>query len=496
MTARAMNLRELLGEPSAPRLRVSGLASDSRRVRPGDVFFAYRGRAFDGHDFAADAVAAGAVAVVSERPLNLGVANVVVNGVAERLGAWSRRFFGAPSAELDVVGVTGTNGKTTVAYNIAQIASGGYVGTLGWGRVPQLCRSDLTTADPISLQAQLRALRDRGQRVVALEASSHALDQGRVDAVDFSVGVFTNLGRDHLDYHGTLARYASAKRRLFERDLRIAVVNGDDALGRAIADAAVPRRETFAFGRSGAVRWERLEYAADGIRGLWTTPWGRAAFALPGFFGEFSVYNAAAALATCCALELMPFADVVDAMAQLPGVPGRMQRVADAPLVLVDYAHTPDGLRAVLAAARAHGAARTIVVFGCGGDRDRGKRRQMARAAEDNADVVVATTDNPRSEEPNHILDDVMAGFRNPGAARRVVDRREAIAMALDLAGADDLVLVAGKGHEERQIVGDRTIPFNDAQTVRALLGAAPPGAPGGATAAASTGARLAQGAS
>ena len=468
---RAMTLRELLREQSAPSLSVSGLASDSRSVRPGDVFFAYQGGTFDGHDFAADAVAAGAVAVVSERPLNVGVPNVVVDRVATRLGAWARRFHDLQDADLDVVGVTGTNGKTTVAYNIALIAEEAYSGTLGWGRPPRLCPAELTTADAITLHARLRALRERGHRLVAMEASSHALDQGRVDAVDFAVGVFTNLSRDHLDYHGTMARYGAAKRRLFERDLRIAVVNVDDAFGHDVLQAVPAACETLTVGEGGDVCWERLAYDADGVRGVWMTPWGRAEFALPGFFGAFSVYNAAAALAVCCALRLMPLADVVEVMNRLPGVPGRMQRVADAPVVLVDYAHTPDGLRAVLAAARVHGAGKTIVVFGCGGDRDRGKRAQMAEVAEAGADVVVATTDNPRSEDPNRILDDVMAGFRDPDAVHRIVDRREAIAAALDLAAPEDLVLVAGKGHEDGQIVGDRTIPFNDARTVRDLLG-------------------------
>ena len=485
---RAMTLRELLGEQSAPSLSVSGLASDSRRVRPGDVFFAYQGGAFDGHDFAADAVAAGAVAVVSERPLDVGVPNVVADRVAKRLGAWARRFHDVPNDELDVVGVTGTNGKTTVAYNIALIAEGAYLGTLGWGRPPRLCSAELTTADAITLHTRLRALRERGHRLVAMEASSHALDQGRVDAVDFAVGVFTNLSRDHLDYHGTMARYGAAKRRLFERDLRIAVVNVDDAFGHAVLDAVPAACETLTVGEGGDVCWERLNCDAEGVRGFWMTPWGRAEFALPGFFGAFSVYNAAAALAVCCALRLMSLADVVEAMHRLPGVPGRMQRVADAPVVLVDYAHTPDGLRAVLAAARVHDAPRTIVVFGCGGDRDRGKRAEMAEVAEAGADVVVATTDNPRSEDPNHILDDVMAGFRGPDAVHRIVDRREAIAAALDLAAPEDLVLVAGKGHEDGQIVGDRTIPFNDARTVRDLLGLPAFGS-------ASAGVRTAQGA-
>ena len=466
----SMDLQQLLGVEDAPRLRVDGLCSDSRRVRPGDVFFAYRGRAFDGHDFAADAIKAGAVAVVSERPVD-GAPNVVVEDVAGRLGEWSARFHGAPSKALQVVGVTGTNGKTTVAYCMAQVAGGAYVGTLGWGVPPALRPSTLTTADPVTLHAWLRTLKDGGQQFVALEASSHALVQGRVDAVDFAAGVFTNLSRDHLEYHRTMVRYAAAKRRLFARDLSIAVVNVDDPQGAVIAEALPPGCDLVSIGRNGTVRWKSAASDANGIRGTWITPWGDAEFHLPAFFGTFSIYNAATVLATCCALGVASLAEAVRAMARLPGVPGRMQRVADAPLVLVDYAHTPDGLRAVLAAARAHARKRIILVFGCGGDRDRGKRSAMAQAAEGGADIVIATSDNPRSENPQRILNDVMTGLRDPKAALRIDDRREAIAAALDLAASDDVVIVAGKGHEDVQIIGDERIPFDDAAVVRELLG-------------------------
>ena len=466
------SLSWLLDDDAAPAVEIAGVASDSRRVQPGQLFIAYRGRAFDGHDFAAAAVAAGAVAVVSERPLEVGVPNVVVADVGRRLGALGQRFHDHPSRSLAVVGVTGTNGKTTVAYQIARLLGGGYVGTLGWGQPPMLCPSSLTTADPLSLQAQLRALKDRGASIVALEASSHALDQGRVDAVDFSVGVFTNLSRDHLDYHRTMERYAAAKRRLFERDLRIAVVNVDDAIGRAIAADIRPGVECVAVGREAAVRWTDVSYQPGGLEGTWITPWGRERFALPDCFGEFSIYNAACSVGVCCALD-MPLADVTAAMARSAGVPGRMQLVARSPSVAVDYAHTPDGLRAVLEAARAHldAQGRVIVVFGCGGDRDRGKRSQMAEAAEAAADLVVATSDNPRSEDPERILDDLAAGFRGRAATLRISDRREAIAAALRTATADDIVVIAGKGHERHQEVGGRKLPFNDAVVVREMLG-------------------------
>ena len=475
MNRPARSLRWLLDDPAAPAVAVSGLASDSRRVQPGDVFVAYRGGSFDGHDFAAEAVAAGAVAVISERPVDLGVANAVVAEIGCRLGDLARRFHDHPSGDLAVVGVTGTNGKTTVAYLIASALNrAAYIGTLGWGRPPALCPSSLTTADPLSLQAQLRALKDRGTEVVALETSSHALDQGRVDAVDFAVGVFTNLSRDHLDYHGTMRRYAAAKRRLFERALRVGVVNVDDAVGRAIADQLPAGMDCIEVGRKASLRWTDVSYHAVGLEGTWITPWGRERFSLPGFFGEFSIYNAACAVGASCALDV-PLADVAAAMAEQPGVPGRMQLVGRAPSVAVDYAHTPDGLRAVLAAARAHLIARgkVIVVFGCGGERDRGKRAQMAQAAEAGADLVVATSDNPRGEDPERILDDVAAGFREPTAALRISDRRQAIATALERAAADDIVVLAGKGHEQFQEIGGRKVPFSDAAVVREVLGGA-----------------------
>ena len=472
--SRAMDLREVLDDERAPALTVSGIASDSRRVKPGYLYVARRGRVFDGHDFAAAAVEAGAVAVASERPLDTAVANIVAPAAVAALGALGARFYGEPSRAADIVGVTGTNGKTTVAYNIARIggtgAATGYLGTLGWGVPPDLAPSTLTTADPLVLQMRFRELVDQGVSRLAVEVSSHALDQGRLDEVAVDIGVFTNLSRDHLDYHGTMARYAAAKRRLFAGGLRAAVVNVDDATGRAIAEQCDGRMDVLRVGRADDVGWTDVSFRRDGIRGEWITPWGRRPFALPAFFGEFSVYNAACALAACCALG-DPFADVVDAMAGLPGVPGRMQAVSSRPLVFVDYAHTPDGLEAVLAAVRSHtDEGRVLTVFGCGGDRDRGKRALMAQAAEEGSDLVVATTDNPRSEHPERILDDLMVGFRDPCSAVRIADRREAVAAALDRAGPHDVVLLAGKGHEDYQEVAGRRLPWSDAGVVAELL--------------------------
>ncbi len=471
-----LELREILEDAAAPAVAVGGLAMDSRRVRPGDAFLACRGATFDGHDFAGDAVGAGAVAVVSERALDVDVPNAVVPDLGDRLSALGGRFHGHPSRSLDVVGVTGTNGKTTVAYNVARLLGGGYLGTLGRGTPPRLCGAgpssapDLTTADPITVQAALAAFRDQGVRNVAVEASSHALHQGRVAAVDFAVGVFTNLSRDHLDYHGSMAAYADAKRRLFSPAPRCAVVNAEDAVGQSIIDALPTSTETFAVGRDAAVGWTDIEYGERGLRGCWRTPWGSGPFALPGYFGDFSVQNAAMALAVCCALD-MPFAAAAEAMAGLDAVPGRMQRASADPAVVIDYAHTPDGLVAALGALRAHvRSGRAILVFGCGGDRDRGKRAAMAQAAEHGADLAVATSDNPRGEPPERILEDLRAGFAHPERAIFEADRRRAIARALAECGTGDVVLVAGKGHERYQEIGGRRLPFDDAAVVRELL--------------------------
>ena len=468
-----MTLRQLLRDDAAPAVTLSGLTSDSRQVRAGDLFIARQGAAFDGHDFANAAVAAGAVAVVSERPVEVAVPNVVVANAGARLGAFGRRFHANPSAALRVVGVTGTNGKTSVAHHVAGLAArGAYIGTLGWGVPPRLCPSALTTADPITLQARLRRLADSGAGVVGLEASSHALHQGRVEAVDFAAGVFTNLSRDHLDYHGSMRAYADAKRRLFERPLDVAVVNVDDAFGAELAQSLDGGVQVLPFGREAAVRWQDVGHTADGIRGRWHTPWGASDFTLPAQIGAFAVCNAAAALAAVCALGA-PLAQVVERMARLPPVPGRMQRVSAAPTTVIDYAHTPDALRSALAAIRAHVPAggQLVLVFGCGGERDRGKRALMAREAEQGADLVVATSDNPRAEDPEHILDDVMAGFDAPRRVTRIPGRRDAIAAALTEAGERDIVLIAGKGHETTQEIGGEKLPFDDAAVVRQLLG-------------------------
>ena len=474
-----MTLRELTGRADVPDVVLSGLTGDSRQVQPGDAFVACAGQAFDGHAFVPEAERRGAIAVLSERAVQATVPVAVMPDLASRRGQLAARFHGSPSERLTVVGVTGTNGKTTVAHSIAAAMPGAaFAGTVGWGFPKALAPAALTTEDAITVQARLRALLDAGANSVAMEVSSHALEQGRVQEVAFDVAVFTNLSRDHLDFHGSMERYAAAKKKLFQGDLRAAVANIDDATGRSIlAETRAAGVDSFGFGRApGAdVSWSNVRYDAQGLAGTWHTPWGEALFEAPGFFGEFSLRNLAATLTAQCALGI-PLDDAAASMSHLAPPPGRMQVAEEAgePLTLIDYAHTPDALAAVLAAVRQHLPAaskrRLLVVFGCGGDRDRGKRAPMAKAAEAGADAVFLTSDNPRSEDPERILDDAMQGFREPDRVHRMADRARAIEAAIGAAGAIDIVLIAGKGHETYQEIDGVRRPFSDLDHARAAL--------------------------
>ena len=474
-----MTLRELAGRADLPDVPVSGLSGDSRQVQPGDAFVACAGQAFDGHAFVPEAERRGAVAVLSERAVQATIPVAVLPDLARRRGQLAARFHSLPSERLIVVGVTGTNGKTTVAHSIAAaMPRAAFAGTVGWGFPKALQPAHLTTEDPITVQARLRTLLDAGANSVAMEVSSHALEQGRVQEVAFDVAVFTNLSRDHLDFHGSMACYADAKKKLFRRDLRAAIANIDDATGRSIlAETSAAGVDSFGFGRApdADVSWRNVRYDAQGLAGTWHTPWGKASFKAPGFFGEFSLQNLAATLTAQCALGI-PLDDAAASMAQLTPPPGRMQVADEAaePLTVIDYAHTPDALAAVLTALRQHLPAastrRLLVVFGCGGDRDRGKRAPMAEAAETGADAVFLTSDNPRGEDPERILDDAMQGFRDPDRVCRMTDRTRAIEAAIGAARAIDIVLIAGKGHETYQEIDGVRRPFSDLDHARAAL--------------------------
>jgi UDP-N-acetylmuramoyl-L-alanyl-D-glutamate--2,6-diaminopimelate ligase len=465
-----MTLRDLMG-PGAPEVEISGLAYSSQSVTPGALFFCVPGFRSDGHDFAPDAVQRGAAALVTERRLDLGVPEVVVDDVRAAMGPAAARFYGDPTAELDVVGITGTNGKTTTAFLVRHLleAAGRQTGLLGTvkrvvGGVEE--EVERTTPEAIDLQETFRRMRDGGDSAVAMEVSSHALELGRVAGIRFACRVFTNLTQDHLDFHETMDAYFAAKRRLFEVP-GLSVVNVDDEYGRRLA--AEVDAVTFGIEHEADYRARHIEFDVMGSRFLLESPDGelRIDSPLPGLFNVQNVLGAVAAVRSLGVEQI--------SLEGFGRVPGRFEAVDEGQDfgVLVDYAHTPDSLENVLRAAREVTRGRLHVIFGAGGDRDRGKRPLMGDAARRLADRVVVTSDNPRSEQPEAIIDEVMEGA-GPEAEREV-DRRRAITRVIEVAEPGDVVVVAGKGHEQGQEFEDgRKEPFDDVTVAREALRARP----------------------
>jgi UDP-N-acetylmuramoyl-L-alanyl-D-glutamate--2,6-diaminopimelate ligase len=455
----------------APELEVSGLAYSSQSVTPGTLFFCVPGFRADGHDFAPDAVERGAVALVCERPLGLGVPEVLVEDVRAAMGPAAARFFGDPTAELDVVGVTGTNGKTTTAFLLRHLLEAGGRPTGLLGTVKRVVGGveeevERTTPEAIDLQATFRRMLDSGDRGCAMEVSSHALQLGRVAGIRFACRVFTNLTQDHLDFHETMEAYFAAKRRLFD-DAGPSVVNLDDVYGRRLA--AEIECVTFGIEHEADYRARDVEFDLMGSRFRCETPDGEIELESP-LPGLFNVQNVLAAIAAARSLGV-PAGTISAALPEFGRVPGRFEPVDEGQDfgVLVDYAHTPEALENVLRAAREVTRNRLHVVFGAGGDRDRGKRPLMGAAARRLADRVLVTSDNPRSEQPDRIVDEVMAGA---GAdAERETDRRRAIAQAIETAEPGDVVVIAGKGHEQGQeFENGRKEPFDDVSVAREAL--------------------------
>ncbi len=472
-----MTLRDLMGN-GAPDVEISSLAYSSRSVDPGALFFCVPGYRSDGHDFAPDAVARGAVGLVCERPLGLGVPEVVVEDVRAVMGPAAARFHGDPTAQLRVVGITGTNGKTTTAFLVRALLehAGTPTGLLGTvksvvgGREEPVER---TTPEAVDLQATFRRMLDAGDGACAMEVSSHALHLRRSAGIHFACRVFTNLTQDHLDFHPTMEDYFMAKRRLFDGP-GPAVVNVDDPYGRRLA---AELEEPITYAIESEADWRARDVRFDGAGSGFTcdTPEG-AIDVTTGLPGLFNVQNALAAIAAARSLGV-PLAVLPAGLAAAARVPGRFEPVEEGQdfAVLVDYAHTPDSLENVLRAARQISTGRLQVVFGAGGDRDRLKRPQMGRVAAALADRVIVTSDNPRSEDPEAIVDEILAGA-GPGVEREL-DRRAAIGRAIDAARAGDVVVIAGKGHEQGQEVeAGRKEPFDDRQVareaLRALVGA------------------------
>jgi UDP-N-acetylmuramoyl-L-alanyl-D-glutamate--2,6-diaminopimelate ligase len=473
------------GEPLAGGdVEIEGLAYDSRRVAPGDLFFCVSGYQSDGHEFAAQALEHGAVALVVERRLSLRVPEVLVPSSRDAMAPLAARFFADPSSELRVVGITGTNGKTTTAYLVRALleAQGIQCGLLGTvtsiigGAERPVTR---TTPEAIDLQSDFRAMLDGGDRACAMEVSSHALELGRAHAIHFSAAVFTNLSREHLDFHPTMEDYFQAKRRLFTDATGrpgVCVINAADPYGRRLA-AELEGALTFAVEEHGDYSASAMRCGLSGCRFRLRTPAGERELELP-MPGRFNVANSLAALAATHAMggEL----DVLVAgLERGVRVPGRFEPVDEGQgfAVIVDYAHTPDSLENVLASARelidAERSGRLVCVFGAGGDRDRGKRPLMGEIAARMADVVLVTSDNPRSEDPEAIIAEILTGTERGADAhvRSNADRAEAIAEALELARPGDVVVIAGKGHEQGQeLAGGVKIPFDDVTVAREAL--------------------------
>ncbi len=457
---------------------ISGLSADSRTVHPGYAYLAVQGSQADGHDFITDAVTRGAVLVVAERPSGSGVPEIIVTSGRLAAQALARTWYGNPGDALTLIGVTGTNGKTTTVsllrHLLDQAGAAGSIGTLGAfdgeGNSVESTAGSLTTPGPVDIQATLAVLRDRGCRSVAMEASSHALQQGRLDGLAFRAGVFTNLTRDHLDYHGTMEAYLASKLRLATllTNDGVAVINAEDTAWRSMRRDV--RRITFGRHAAGDVHATGISLDAGGCRFRLEGVFGSADVNLP-LLGDFNLSNALGAAA--CALALgLPLRAVAARLDTAPQVPGRMERISDAPaVVLRDYSHTPDSLERALDTLRPLTTGRLIVVFGCGGDRDPGKRPMMGRIAAERSDLAIVTSDNPRTEDPEQILNEIVAGMGNV-PRRQMVDRREAIREALAVARPGDTVLLAGKGHETYQVIGTDKLPFDEREIVREFTGA------------------------
>lgn len=477
-------LQGIADASAAGDLLVSGLALDSRQVREGDAFFALRGTRGHGIEFAVSAVQRGARVILAEAPAQassvpaLDVPVLWVDGLHAWVGEIASRFFGRPSEAMQVLGITGTNGKTSTVQLLAQALEylghrAASIGTLGAGLHGQLHEGERTTPDAIQVQASLATFREQGASHVAMEVSSHALEQGRVGAVAFDVVAFTNLTRDHLDYHGSMEAYGEAKAKLFAwPGLRAAVVNVDDAFGRELSRRWPAAQRVSAAGKAEAdIVATDITTSAEGLSFTLRTPWGTSDLQSR-LLGRFNVDNLLTMVACLGALD-ESFVNIVAAVESLQPINGRMNRLGGLqglPLVVVDYAHTPDALEQALMALRAHCDGQLICVFGCGGERDAGKRPQMGAIAERLADVAIVTDDNPRGEDGDLIVTQIMGGFTRPAAAFIERDREAAIHRALKLAHVGDVVLIAGKGHETYQEGAAGKRPFDDLAVAQAAL--------------------------
>ena len=476
----------LEGIADAPAIPVSGISADSRTLRPGELFLACQGASSHGLDYLGKVVAAGAAAVAWDSSTGSAVdADVPMIPVADlqhHLGEIANRWFDFPSRSVRVIGVTGTNGKTTVAWLLRQCLNRldrrcAYIGTVGYGLDDIEHEGSMTTPACIELHRMLAEFRDQGASLAAIEVSSHALEQSRVDGVSFDAAIFTNLSRDHIDYHGSMQAYFESKAGLFlDFDVRSRIVSLDTDYGTELANRCGPNVVTV------STRFDRVANGRpyvfvravvanpEGSRVSVTSSWGNVEFDLP-LPGDFNVANAAEVLALLLCQDV-PLADAAAVLATVNAPPGRMEHVkagqSGAPAVYVDYSHTPASLEAALRALRGHCGGKLWCVFGCGGDRDRGKRAMMGKVAARLADNAVVTSDNPRTEDPQRIISDILEGMGD--GVVTIADRAEAIAYAISGAGAEDTVLIAGKGHEDYQVIGTQRLEFSDVHVARRCL--------------------------
>ncbi|MES2825832.1 MAG: UDP-N-acetylmuramoyl-L-alanyl-D-glutamate--2,6-diaminopimelate ligase [Pseudomonadota bacterium] len=499
------NLQQLLPEmqlDSAAKIEISGICLDSRQLKKGEVFVAFVGTKIDARHFIAAAIESGAAAILVEADQQWQGINwigsvpiIALEALAQGVSEIAGNFYQHPSKRTRLIGVTGTNGKTTCTLLITQLAAllqkrGGVVGTLGFGlldstlvaplaqQIGAVQSTGLTTPDPVSLQKILAQFVDQKALTVAMEVSSHSLVLGRVAALQFDTAIFTNLTQDHLDFHGDLAQYGKAKEKLLTMpNLRHAIINFDDLWAKSLLQKVPAGVSTVSFSvedSAANIYLSDLVLTASGAQARLHSPWGEADLISP-FIGKFNLSNLLAVIASMCVAGF-PLQDVLGFVPQLQAAPGRMQAVAlDASNqdinVIVDYAHTPDALENSLHAIREHAAsARVWTVFGCGGDRDKTKRPLMGRIAEINSDYIILTNDNPRNEEPSAIAADIIRGLHNPNGYLLIADRAQAIDFAVQQAKAGDVVLVAGKGHEDYQIFAGQTLPFSDIRQARLAL--------------------------
>lgn len=490
-------LQDLTDYPIPEDSQVTGLSLNSKHIQPGELFIALKGTAHDGRVFIPQAITQGARAIVCEaqglKDFFIGISPKIpvipIENLDQHLATLTQRYYGEPHHDLQLLGVTGTNGKTTTTYLLAQALTKlgipcAVLGTTGYGFVNKLSECGLTTPDIISLAKYFSSLKKKGAKAVAMEVSSHGLEQNRVKHVNFCSAIFTNLTQDHLDYHGTMENYGRAKQKLFLfPSLERAILNADapfsekilPLIARHVPVALCSLNPSFRIKQSReqtyAIYAKEMNLTPKGITALIQTPWGQGRLNSP-LLGEFNLNNLLGVIAELCLREIK-LADALEALSQATAPPGRMQRFGGvhAPQVIVDYAHTPDALENVLQAARVHCRRKLWCVFGCGGDRDKDKRAKMGAIAAKYADRIVLTNDNPRHEPPQQIIGEIIQGLA--GAAHKVTieeDRKKAIAYAISQSLPVDTILVAGKGHENYQIVGHTVLPFDDAQVVKTLL--------------------------